>query len=367
LKSLKKFLEKPQIIQGMTLSTLVGLLARHRFEVDAQCYGRLAYLLAFSVFNSVYGACENLFNSEDIRNSEIIADPIFIIGHWRSGTTHLHNLMSLDERFTYPTAFQATYPHHFIFSQVGGVVFDQLAPNKRPMDNVAFSANVPHEDEFALAAYSTISPYMRVLFPRTGAGVYSEPDVKLLPPEDLARWKNALILFLKKITLSENKRIVLKSPPHMGRIAVLLEMFPKAKFVHIVRDPYNVYASTHKLWKDSLAYAHLQIPGPELVDELILTWYRGLFDLYERDKHLIPDGSLYEIKFEDLEANPEGIMRGIYDNLGLGNFELYRPKLRAYIRSLGEYQKNSHQITRADREKVSTYWHRTFEQYGYHL
>jgi len=275
--------------------------------------------------------------------------------------------MSLDDRFTYPTAFQASCPHHFIFSQVAGVVFDQLAPSKRPMDNVAFSANVPHEDEFALAAYSTISPYIRILFPRSGNGVLSEFDVKHLPPEALARWKHALILFLKKISLSEHKRIVLKSPPHMGRIAVLLEMFPKAKFVHIVRDPYYVYASTHKLWRDSLAYAHLQIPAPELVDELILTWYRELFDLYGRDKHLIPDGSLHEIKFEDLEADPEATMREIYGNLSLGNFEIYRPKLRAYIESLGGYQKNSHQITRADREKVSTYWHKTFEQYDYLL
>ena len=33
------------------------------------------------------------------------------------------------------------------------------------------------------------------------------------------------------------KRIVLKSPAHTARVRVLLELFPKARFVHIIRDP----------------------------------------------------------------------------------------------------------------------------------
>jgi hypothetical protein len=121
--------------------------------------------------------------------------------------------------------------------------------------------------------------------------------------EALERWKDSLVLLMRKLTLSNPARIVLKSPPHLGRVSTLLEIFPRAQFVHIVRDPYRVYVSTLKLWTDGFGPAHLQIPEPKLVDEIILSWYVELFSLFERDKGLIPAGSLYEMKFEDLKPN----------------------------------------------------------------
>ncbi len=166
-----KIKKRPQIIQGMTLRTLLEVLARNDFQVDRQCLGRLAYLVVLGVFNSIYGACETYFNTEDIEAVKIEHAPLFIIGHWRSGTTHLHNLLSMDENFSCPTAYQALFPHHFVFSQAGGVLFNLLAPTKRPMDNVAFSADTPHEDEFAIAAHCAISPYLQIFFPVTATTV----------------------------------------------------------------------------------------------------------------------------------------------------------------------------------------------------
>ena len=159
---------RPQVIQGMTLGNLLRVLARNHLCVDKECMGRLAYLLVMGMFNSVYGACETALSTSLIRGVVIDPPPLFILGHWRSGTTHLHNLLSLDENFTAPTAFQCLLPHHCLFSRNGTTLFNWLAPDKRPMDNMAFSANTPHEDEFALAALSTVSPYMKVLFPVTG-------------------------------------------------------------------------------------------------------------------------------------------------------------------------------------------------------
>jgi hypothetical protein len=349
----------------MTLGTLLKAIARNDFQVHPACLGRLAYLLGFGVFNSVYGMCETLFNQRDIDGVTIEHAPLFVIGHWRSGTTHLHNLLSLDERFCAPTAFQSLFPHHFIFSQAGGILFNLIAPATRPMDNVAFGANVPHEDEFALAAATAISPYMRVLFPVTGDPCYTHLDPQRLPPAALDAWKEGLMLFLKKITLSEGKRIVLKSPPHTARVQTLLELFPNAQFLHIVRDPYTVYISTRKLWNDSLAFAHLQVPSPDLIDELILSWYTELLDLFERDRHLIPPHALHELKFEDLEANPREVLAGAYDQLELTGFDAFAEELEAYRKVTRDYRKNVHQLTETDREKVAGRWRATFERYGY--
>jgi omega-hydroxy-beta-dihydromenaquinone-9 sulfotransferase len=362
---IKKWKSSPQVVQGMPLKTVLKVVARNQFKVDVQCYGRLVYLVCAGIMNSIYGGCETFFNTKDIESAEIKQAPLFILGHWRSGTTHLHNLLSLDENFSYPSAYQASFPTHFIFSQIGGVIFDFLSPRKRPMDNMEFSSDVPHEDEFAIAASSSVSPYMKVLFPVTGDHPYSFLDPETLPREAVERWKIEFLHFLKKLTLSEGNRLLLKSPPHTGRIRILLELFPQAQFVHIVRNPYDVYLSTHKLWRDSFAHCHLQAPDPQAIDKIILDWYTELFDLFERDRRLIPQGALYEIRFEDLEEKPLGTMAGIYDSLNLTGFGKTELKLKRYLESLKGYEKNDHTLGAEDREKIYSLWKRTFDNYGY--
>lgn len=356
----------PQVIQGMTLGDLVKVLARNDYLVDPPCLNRLMRLVILGVFNSVFGAAETVFNGRKIRRQRIDDSPLFILGHWRSGTTHLHNLLSLDDNFTCPTAFQATFPHHCIYGRVGRRIFDYIAPAKRPMDNVAFAADVPHEDEFALAADSTVSPYIRVLFPVTGNSQYEALDPRVLPPEALEKWKQSLIIFLKKVAHGPNvERIVLKSPPHMARVSVLTELFPKAQFVHIIRNPYMVFLSFRRLWQNTFAYAHLQIPSEELVEELIFSWYVEMYSIFERDRGLIPHGALCEIKFEDLEAEPIETLKSIYEKLNLPGFSLFEKKVFCYLKSIEGYRKNVYQLDEKTRGKVAHIWGRTFGQYGY--
>ena len=40
--------------------------------------------------------------------------PLFILGHWRSGTTHMHNLLGKDPNHTYPTLWQVIFPDSFL-------------------------------------------------------------------------------------------------------------------------------------------------------------------------------------------------------------------------------------------------------------
>ncbi len=172
-------------------------------------------------------------------------------------------------------------------------------------------------------------------------------------------------MFLKKITLSEGKRIVLKSPPHMGRLRALIELFPKAQFVHIVRNPYMVYMSTHKLWADTIAFACLQVPRPEQIDEIILSSYTELFTLFNRDRALIPEGALHELKFEDLEADPIGSLERLYEALGLDGFEDFKARVCPYLEQIRKYEKNQYDLDEKSRQKVALRWRSTFDHYGY--
>ena len=127
---------------------------------------------------------------------------------------------------------------------------------------------------------------------------------------------------LRQITYQRGqKRLVLKSPTHTCRIPTLLELFPGAKFVHIMRDPYAVYPSTVNLWKSLYETHGLQVPTFQGLEEQVLRTYTRMYGLLEEGKRLIPPGDFHEVKYEDLIADPLGRMSALHEDLGLGGFD----------------------------------------------
>ncbi len=357
-----------QAIMGMSLRTLATSLWRNQGRVYWRYLPRLAFLAGLAAFNYYMSFFEEAMNGRKIAATDLVAPPIFILGYWRSGTSHLHNLLSLDPSFTCPTAYQVMFPHHFVYSQPWGVkLFNYLSPGKRPMDNVAFYGDTPHEEEMALAALTGVSPYLRILFPVTASNGYSVVDPAQLPPGALAVWQEAFRHFMKKVSFSKGKRIVLKSPPNLGRIPILLKMFPGAKFVHITRNPYVVYQSFQKNWRRGHALSHLQKPDPLVIKEVILSWYTELFALFEQDRQLIPPGDLHELRFEDLEASPRESLQKLYQELGLLDFERFWQQASPYLEGLAGYKKNTYTLTEEVRATVNQRWRFFFERYGYPL
>jgi omega-hydroxy-beta-dihydromenaquinone-9 sulfotransferase len=357
-----------QGITGMNLSGLWRILVRNRFQVDRCYWDRLFYLFILACYNSVMARFEKGCNGEKIEATKITDPPVFIIGHWRSGTTHLHNLLGFDPHLACPTYYQVMFPHHFAYSQPWGMrIFNYLSPGKRPMDNMAVGARAPHEDEFALAALSTVSPYLQTLFPRTGDNGLAVLDPLRLDPEALDRWKEAMRDFVQKLTFSRGKRVVLKSPPHLGRVRVLLELFPGAKFIHINRNPYEVYLSTQHMWQTGFSLSHLQKPHPQKLEEVILTWYTELYALFARDRDLIPPGSLSEIKFEELVSKPLEVLKDIYETLGFPGFEEFRARVTPYLETQKSYKRNRYVLDDKTKESIRQRWGPTCAHYGYTL
>src|SRR5690606_8688957 len=128
--------------------------------------------------------------------------------------------------------------------------------------------------------------------------------------------------FAKSIAYRRNRRIVLKSPPHTARVRTLLEVFPDAKFVHIVRNPLTLYPSTVRLWKSLCDVQTLQWQRAEYdwLEEHVLDNLVRMYEAFERDRELIPPGRLVELRYEDLVSNPREQLRNVYDGLALGDF-----------------------------------------------
>jgi hypothetical protein len=141
----------PRFWHGMPLEVWLPLVAEHRARASLSRWGLMATITTAAGFNSL---AEPLSRARFRRQLQEATptDPLFIIGHWRSGTTLMHEMLMLDERYFCPTTYQCFAPGHFLLTE--GLITSALSwimPDKRPMDNVSAGWHRPQEDEFALA------------------------------------------------------------------------------------------------------------------------------------------------------------------------------------------------------------------------
>ena len=285
-----------------------------------------------------------------------VAAPVFILGHYRSGTTHLHELMDLDPRFASPTRFQAYHPASFLATEPWFARFNDFLMLPRRVQ----------EDEIALMNLTGESPYLDWCFPESDQDYARFLTFRRATQAEVDAWKHELDWYLRALTVRYAKPILLKSPPHTARMRLILEVFPDARFVHIRRDPYAVFVSTARLLRDIDPVFRLWVRQEPIDPETILATYREMYDQFFEDIPHVPPGQLTEIAYEDLEAEPEAQLARIYSDLDLGDFEAVRPTVRAYLQSIANYQKNRHpKIDPETRATIARRWSREFEAWGY--
>lgn len=356
----------PRAWHGMTAGVWFGLLWRTRFAVAPYRWSMAAVLCVFTVSNSFLGLLQGLIYGRRIARTRIEKEPIFIIGHWRSGTTLLHELLVLDERHTYPSTLACFMPDHFLVSRwVMPWFLKYIMPKRRPMDNMRMGWDLPQEDEFALCNKGIPSPYLEFGFPNLPPQYPEYMDLEDISPEARERWKNGLLAFLKCLTVREPKRIVLKSPLHTCRVKVLAGMFPKARFVHIVRDPFALFPSTVRMWRRMSVDQGLQKGRFEDLDERVLTKFERMYETFEATRHAIAPERFVELRYEDLVADPLGQIERIYTKLDLDEFEAVRPAVQQHVAGMKGYKPNRHQLSPENRRKVITRWAAYFRKYGY--
>ncbi len=355
-------------LAGISAGDWWRLLRENQFAVDPVYWHRAALITLVSFINSYYRRQEERRYGSIVENTAITEPPLFVLGHWRSGTTHLHNLLAQDaDQFAWANTFQVVNPHTFLCTEkIHTRRFAFLVPAKRPMDNMALSFESPQEDEFAMLLRCLYSLYLGVTFPRRESYYSRYLTFEDVPDQEIVEWKQALLWFAKKLTYLYGRALVLKSPAHTARIKLLLDVFPEARFVHIHRDPYSVFRSSQHYFDTAVWYLYMQRPNREMVNRGILERYTVLYDSFFKCRGLIPQGNYHEMCFEDLEREPLVEMRRLYDRLGLKGFDAIEPKLHNYVASLADYKKNDFSdVPQPLREAVATSWKRSFDEWGY--
>ncbi len=186
-----------------------------------------------------------------------------------------------------------------------------------------------------------------------------------MPEGIVTRWKEAYKTVLRKATFrAGGRRLLLKNPVNTGRISLLLDLFPDAKFIHIYPNPYVVFCSTLHFYQKMLSLIHLQEVSREEIEADIFLFYTALMRKFWAEKALIPRGNFVEVKFEDMEADPLAELRRIYTTLDLPGFADGTP-FRAYIAAQRDYRKNSYPLGEEIIEKVNRHWKFAVEAWGY--
>ncbi len=339
--SFKKFYPFCSFIMLTPLDILLPRLAQARFSIDAPYVLRMIATLSTSIVNSIVSFPERLLLPLLLRHKKI-PDPVIIVGMHRSGTTHLHNLLALDPQFITPRTYQVMNPKGFL---ILGWVFVPLMwwvmPWKRQMDAMELSVFSPQEDEFALACCSPMSPYWGNIFPRQSARYERYWLSDGFKVEEKTVWKAQLILLLRKLCALSVARPLLKNPCHTGRVDMLLELFPGARFVHLHRHPYTVHLSNIHLARESLCLVQLQDRSLSTTEQdKLLDCYVAIEDRFYAMVARLPPDQVIDVRYEDLDKDPMGQIERIYGQFKINLAPAYRGRLLSYLQSHASYQKN---------------------------
>lgn len=308
---------------------------------------------------------ESILFKKKIEQTEL-ENMVFIIGHPRSGTTYLHYLLSKDPQFSYCSIVQCFFPNTFkLFGWLPKLFFKISLPEKRHMDDLRLSYDAAFEEEFAMGNQIEQSMACGYYFPKKLKHYFSK-GVLLNNDSDKRHWQKHWSFYLKKIAwLNKCKSLVVKSPYNICRTDAILEMFPRAKFIHIYRDPLAVYASSKKLLQKILPEMALQNWNEKMIEDFVMSSYMDTMQTYLTAKQNIPPGQLHELAYSDLVKSPKKEVELIYKELNINYLEQASKNISKEIDSYSSYKANSYDFSETIKENVQKEWSFIYEAYNF--
>jgi omega-hydroxy-beta-dihydromenaquinone-9 sulfotransferase len=328
------------------------LLFRPRVIVPPRFWPRLAFALGLSTLITLLTLPERLLAAMYLRlprSRKPLPGPVIVLGYYRSGTTLLQYLLSCDPNLYAPHWGQVFAPQGWCLTWwLLRWFILPFFPRNRPQDNVAFGPLVPAEDDFALNNWGPASPLAgRLVVPQQHRFYDRFHDLKSLTPEERCRWSCRQLDFLRKLAVfAGQRRVLLKTPAHTARIPALLDLFQHtsgAKFIYISRHPHKVFRSNLAMLRQLTDLCALQLPlNEEELEQYVLEELVSTEEEYVRTRSLVPVGNLAEVRLQDLQADPLGTLRRVYEQLGFPFTPQLEQRILVYLHANRDYQPNVH-------------------------
>lgn len=345
-----------------TLATIAGRSGLPRSPISGAMIG------LSSLGRWPFSMAEKLIMDQRLPSIEEMPDPVFILGHWRSGTTHLYNIMCESRDWGYVPPVATGLPWDmFGLGKAFRPLLERALPEHRYIDNIPVSPTSPQEDEIAIANMSEASFYHGIYFPRAfsenlNRGLFFDGCTD----DEIESWQKQFKYLLRKLYLyHDEKPLLIKNPVYTARFAMLLDMFPNAKFIHIHRNPYDVFRSMQNFYKKLLKQFALQNYDHVDIDETILTVYERMMELYENDAKNVPTNNLIELRYDELDQHPIETVERVYSELGLDGFDKARHAFDGYLASVQSFEKNKFAYDEATADRVEKRLSRFIEKWDY--
>jgi hypothetical protein len=180
---------------------------------------------------------------------------------------------------------------------------------------------------------------IRSIGPRTYAGVLRGIFEQFAASQGLVRWGD-------------------KTPEYCRHLPLILELFPDAQFLHVVRDGRDV---AHSIFKAGF--------GPKNAYEAAVDWKRTVSEI-SRFRARVADDRFAEVRYEDLLSDPVTTIDGIARYLGIDNADevvaAAAPALRCHVRADNSLKWKKH-LTSREVECFEAFAGAELQAFGYEL
>ena len=283
------------------------------------------------------GCLQSLIWGRALRKLELPDDPVIVIGHWRSGTTYLHQLLAADPgAATARNALTVAPQVALLLKPVIVAILNRLMTATRPIDAVSWSALDPQEDEIGLARLTIDTHMAGVAFPQDYLKHFHRCALS-----STRRFQRQLLYFTRLTWAHDGngmRHLLIKNPAHTARVPLLLDLFPRARFVLLKREPADAVRSL-TLVKQKLADLIGLQPAPDQqrqVEETAMA-HGLLLDAFEAARPLIPAGQLVEVEYSQLVSSPFATVERIYRELSIEGWDQAWKSIQARVNRAQTY------------------------------
>ena len=281
----------------------------------------------------------------------------------------MHHLLACDSRFSVVALKHCVLPTAFL--TLGQTVERRLAgrlPDTRRVDRIALSLETPQGDDFLLAGVSDLSIYHAYAFPENAERVFRRAILfEGVSRRERERWQQQYRQLLQRVAADTGRSLPLcRNASNTARIPLILDMFPRARFVHLSRHPVATYAAQQQRWRGLIQTWGLQDADEDRLRELTLLMYPLMMQRYLEDRERIPPGQLVDVKYEDLNKNPEPELKRVYEVLKLDGFAQIRSRmLETAARMANSLGGHDREPDVESTKRVARDWRFAFEPLGY--
>lgn len=344
-------------MQGCYYPHFRHLLAENREDLAPAQKKRIRKVLRCSRTLYFPALIEKIYYRKRVENTKIEHPPVFIVGHWRSGTTYLFNLLSCDSNFSFTDSITTFTYHNYIWlRRILPHFYNKTMTGDRVGDDLDFLPHSPQEECYAIANTIDETFTHLVTFPQNAQHYIDLSFEDGMTPAQQEKWGKTHRYLLKKLTYYRGgKRILFKSPDNTAKVGMLHRLYPDAKFIHIYRDPYKSILSTINMLQEGIPLVTFEdIPDTAYITDMTIQFYKRIYTQYLRDIQAIPKENLIEIAYSELVKAPIDTLRQIYAALSLPDFGAAAPQMQAHIDSQKSHKSNKFTLNDPLREKINS-------------